>query len=143
METATLRYIIRDHDREKLEKKKSRFLAICQYLNEKYGPDTFVPDVRDSYYNMKEMILPHFHLIENAQRAMREVGIQPMITPIRGGTDGARLSWQGLPCPNRCTGGGNYHGTHEYVCVQSMEKIVALLLRITAIYADPEAKPAS
>ena len=91
---------------------------------------------------MKEQILPHFHLIDNAKRAMEEVGIQPRVEPIRGGTDGARLSWEGLPCPNLCTGGANYHGTHEFVCVQSMEKIVALLLRIAAIYAGSEAKPA-
>ena len=142
VEAAVLHYILRDHDREKLEAKKARFLAICDYLNQKYGPGTFVPELRDNYSNMKEQILPHFHLIDNAKRAMEEVGITPKVEPIRGGTDGARLSWEGLPCPNLCTGGANYHGTHEFVCVQSMEKIVALLLRIAAIYAGPEAKPA-
>ena len=106
------------------------------YLNEKYGAGTVELEITDSYYNMKEKILPHFHLVENALRAMRELDIEPKIRPIRGGTDGARLSYEGLPCPNLCTGGFNFHGRYEFIPVQSMEKTVALLLRIAGIYGD-------
>ena len=88
---------------------------------------------------MKEKIEPHFHLVENAMRVMEEMGIEPVVIPVRGGTDGARLSYMGLPCPNLCAGGHNAHGRFEFVCVQSMEKIVELLIRVAARYAEPEA----
>ncbi|MEG0379326.1 MAG: peptidase T, partial [Eubacterium sp.] len=121
VEKAALSYIIRDHNRAKFEARKERALKIADYLNDCYGAGTFEIVLKDSYYNMKEKIEPHMHLIENAKKAMEEVGIEPKITPIRGGTDGARLSYMGLPCPNLCTGGHNYHGRFEYIPVESME----------------------
>ena len=134
VEEATMAYIIRDHDRQKFEEKKDYFKKVCDYLNEKYGEGTFTLEMKDSYYNMKEMVEPHMHLIDNAKKAMQELGIKPLIRPIRGGTDGARLSYMGLPCPNLCTGGENYHGKYEYVSVQSMEKTVEILLKIIELY---------
>ncbi|MEG0854830.1 MAG: peptidase T, partial [Angelakisella sp.] len=128
-------YIIRDHSRVLFEQKKWQFAAACDFINNRYGSGTVVPEIKDSYYNMKEQILPHFHLIENAKAAMEELGIDPIITPIRGGTDGSRLSFMGLPCPNLCTGGHNFHGRYEYISAQSMERIVELLLRIVSRYA--------
>ena len=135
VDETTAHYIIRDHDREKFEARKAAFGRIVDYLREKYGKAAVTADITDSYYNMKEYILPHMHLIENACLAMTELGIEPRVNPIRGGTDGARLSYNGLPCPNLCTGGHNYHGRFEYIPVQSMERVVALLLRIVAIYS--------
>lgn len=121
-------YIIRDHDRALFEDKKKRFLETAAFLNQKYGEGTVTVDMKDSYYNMKEIMKDHMELIDKVVAAMEEQGIKPIITPIRGGTDGARLSFMGLPCPNICTGGENYHGKYEYACVQSMEKIVKLLI---------------
>lgn len=129
-------YIIRDHDRALFEKKKKVFLDGAAFLNSKYGEGTVVVDMKDSYYNMKEVIEPHMHLIEKASQAMKELGIDPKITPIRGGTDGARLSFMGLPCPNLCAGGENFHGKFEYTCVQSMEKITELLIKLAQKYAE-------
>ena len=129
-ELASMHYLIRDHDREKFEAKKERIEKIAAYLNEKYGPNTVVPEIKDSYYNMKEKIEPHMFLIEKAQRAMEEAGVTPEVVAIRGGTDGARLSFMGLPCPNLSTGGHNYHGRFEYVPVQSMDRMVDVLLNI-------------
>lgn len=134
VEKATADYIIRDHDKDKFEEKKRLFLAAADFLNEKYGRETIEVQLKDSYYNMKEKIEPHMHLIENAKKAMEACEVMPIVVPIRGGTDGARLSFMGLPCPNLCTGGHNYHGKYEYVCVQSMEKIVDILLKIVEIY---------
>lgn len=127
-------YIIRDHDREKFEQKKTFFLQTAAFLNQKYGDGTVVVDMKDSYYNMKEIIDKHMHLIDNAKAAMEEMGIVPIINPIRGGTDGARLSFMGLPCPNLGTGGHNFHGKYEYACVQSMEENVKLLVKIAGKY---------
>lgn len=135
VEHAELEYIIRDHDRELFRQKKERFTAACDYLNGIYGGGTVMPVIKDSYYNMKEQILPHFHLIENAKAAMEELGITPIVTPIRGGTDGSRLSFMGLPCPNLCTGGHNFHGRFEYIPVQSMERVVELLLKLVERYS--------
>ena len=134
MEEAHGDYIIRDHDREKFEQKKAFFLQTAAFLNQKYGEGTVVLDMKDSYYNMKEIIDNHMHLIDNAKAAMEEMGITPMINPIRGGTDGARLSFMGLPCPNLGTGGHNFHGKYEYACVQSMEENVKLLVKIAGKY---------
>jgi tripeptide aminopeptidase len=106
------------------------------FLNQKYGEGTVYAEVKDSYYNMKEVLEPHMHLVNHAADAMGELGIEPKISPIRGGTDGARLSFMGLPCPNLCTGGENFHGKYEYACVQSMEKITELLIRIAEKYAN-------
>ena len=130
VEKAQAEYIIRDHDKDKLEQKKETFLRIGAYLNEKYGKDTVQIDMKDSYYNMREIIEQHMQLIENAKAAMEETGVNPIVVPIRGGTDGARLSYMGLPCPNLCTGGHNFHGRFEYICADSMEKIVEILLKL-------------
>lgn len=135
VESATMAYIIRDHDENQFEDKKARFAKIAEYLNEKYGAGTVNATVKDSYYNMKGMIEPHMHLIDHAKEAMEDLGIIPRVVPIRGGTDGARLSYMGLPCPNLCAGGANFHGKYEYVPVQDMEKIVELLVKIVEIYA--------
>lgn len=135
VEDATMAYIIRDHDRNQFEEKKERFSKIVSYLNDKYGEGTIKATISDSYYNMKSMVEPHMHLIENAKKAMEELEITPIIVPIRGGTDGARLSYMGLPCPNICTGGHNFHGKHEYIPVQDMEKIVELLVKIATMYS--------
>ena len=128
VEEALMDYIIRDHDREKFEQKKKQFLLTADFLNQKYGPGTVEAEIKDSYYNMKEKIEPHMYLIDLAKEAMEELSIQPKICPIRGGTDGARLSYMGLPCPNLCTGGHNFHGKYEYICIQSMEKVTELLI---------------
>ena len=130
VEKAQSEYIIRDHDKDKFERKKETFLRIGAYLNEKYGKDTVQIDMKDSYYNMREIIEQHMQLIENAKAAMEETGVNPIVVPIRGGTDGARLSYMGLPCPNLCTGGHNFHGRFEYICADSMEKIVEILLKL-------------
>lgn len=138
VDSARAVYIIRDHDKAQFEAKKARFIKIGEYLNEKYGEGTFKVEVKDSYYNMKEKVEPHIHLIDNAKRAMEEVGVTPIVVPIRGGTDGARLSYMGLPCPNLCAGGNNFHGRYEFIPVQSMEKIVEILLKIVEIYSTEE-----
>ena len=131
VEQARLKYIIRDHDREKFRQKKELMKEAVGYLNRKYGDGTIELDMQDSYYNMQEKIEPYFYLITIAEDAMKELGITPIITPIRGGTDGARLSYEGLPCPNLCTGGHNFHGRFEYISIQSMERVVELLVKIT------------
>ena len=108
-------------------------LAATAFLCEKYGPGTVVLALKDSYYNMKEKILPHFHLIETAKAAIEKAGILPEIVPVRGGTDGARLSYMGLPCPNLGTGGHNFHGVLEFISIQSMEKVVEILRAIVQL----------
>ena len=130
VENARMEYIIRDHDRERFEGRKRLFQAAASYLNTKYGEGTIEASVKDSYYNMKEQIKPHMYLIEMASGAMKDAGIEPRIAPIRGGTDGARLSYMGLPCPNLSTGGYNYHGKFEYIPAQSMEKMTDVLVGI-------------
>lgn len=140
VENAKMDYLIRDHDSGKFEKKKELFAAAADYLNRKYGEGTVEVRIKDSYYNMKEMIEPHRYLIDIAMEAMEEVGITPMVSPIRGGTDGARLSYMGLPCPNLCTGGYNFHGRFEFIPVQSMEKVVDLLLAIVQKFVTIQIK---
>lgn len=134
VEQVKMQYIIRDHDMDKFNIKKERFVKIAKYLNEKYGENTVELKLSDSYFNMKEKILPHMHIIDTAKKAMVELDIIPNIIPIRGGTDGARLSFMGLPCPNLCTGGYNFHGRYEYIPVQSMERVVDILLKIVELY---------
>lgn len=136
VEETVAEYIIRDHDREKFEKKKETFVQVGEYLNKKYGAGTFDIEIKDSYYNMKEIIVKHMHLVEYAKEAMEELDISPVVVPIRGGTDGARLSFMGLPCPNLCTGGQNFHGRFEYACADEMEMIVSLLIRIAEKYGE-------
>ena len=131
VEQAHLSYIIRDHDKQKFEEKKAYIRRAVSYLNEKYGEGSFVLTLKDSYYNMKEKIEPdHLYLIDLARSAMEEAGVKPEVVPIRGGTDGARLSYMGLPCPNLCTGGENFHGKYEFISIQSMEKVTDILIQI-------------
>ena len=126
-----LHAIIRDHDLEKFNARKAFVERLTAYLNDQWGQGTFRLEMRDSYYNMKEKIRPHMELIENAKAAMEAVGVDPVIVPIRGGTDGARLSWErDIPCPNLCTGGANFHGVHEFIPVPSMEKMVQVLVEL-------------
>ena len=135
VERAAAEYLIRDHDREAFERKKEFMQECAALLNRKYGEGTVKAEITDSYYNMKEKILPHMHLVEHARRAMEAVGVRPEIVPVRGGTDGAHLSFMGLPCPNLCAGGHNFHGKYEYVPVRSLEKISAILQEIVSGYA--------
>ena len=128
---AKLNYIIRDHDRTLFENRKKFILNLTDYLNSVYGDNTFVATVKDSYYNMKEKLADHMDLIENAKSAMEAAGVTPKVVPIRGGTDGARLSYEGLPCPNLSTGVMNFHGIHEFIPVSSLNKMVEVLLELT------------
>lgn len=127
---ASLSYIIRDHDMDKFVEKKNLMVKITEELNEKYGKETVSLELKDSYFNMKEKIKDHMFLIEKAKEAMESLDIKPIIEPIRGGTDGAQLSYMGLPTPNICAGGLNFHGEYEFVSIQSMEKISELLVEI-------------
>lgn len=130
VEHARLRYIIRDHDMGKFTEKKEIMAAAADFLNRKYGEGTVTLTVKDSYYNMREKIEPCFYIVERAMKAMRAVGMDARTSPVRGGTDGARLSYEGLPCPNLCTGGDNYHGRFEYIPVEDMEKCVEMLISL-------------
>ncbi|MED9903289.1 MAG: peptidase T [Lachnospiraceae bacterium] len=136
VEEAVGDYIIRDHDSERFEQKKRLFMEIGDFLNEKYGEGTVNIALKDSYRNMREVIEGHMHLITNAKEVMEDLGITPVTLPIRGGTDGARLSFMGLPCPNLGTGSHNCHGRYEYACVQSMEKNVELLVGLAEKYQN-------
>ena len=130
VEKSTLRWIIRDHDTEKFEEKKAVMRAAADFINAKYGAGTVELTIKDSYFNMKKLIEPCMHIVDKAKAAMRAVGMNPVEVPIRGGTDGARLSYEGLPCPNLCTGGENYHGRFEYIPVEDMELCVKMLVQI-------------
>ena len=132
---AHLTYILRDHDADKLEYKKQTMQHLADCLNEKYGKDTVVLTLKDNYRNMIEQIKPHFHLIETAREAIRAVGLKPEENPVRGGTDGATLSWMGLPCPNLGTGGFNFHGVYECTTVERMDRAKEVLLQIISLYA--------
>lgn len=135
-ENAEATYIIRDHNEKLFDAKKKLFKDAADYLNKKYGEGTVEVVLRDQYFNMIEKIRPHMHLIDNAKKVMAELGITPIDSPIRGGTDGAALSYKGLPCPNLCTGGYNYHGKYEYASVQEMRKVVDILLGIVKVYGE-------
>ena len=132
---AKLGYILRDHDADKLQYKKDNLLHIADYLNGKYGPGTVEVEIKDSYRNMLEKIKPHFHLVENARKAIEKAGLTPEEVPVRGGTDGATLSWKGLPCPNLGTGGFNFHGVCECTTVERMDKATEILLNIVELYS--------
>jgi len=135
VEKAELRYIIRDFDSTSFEERKERMLKITGRLNEKYGQDTFTVEIKDQYFNMKEKIEPVKHIVDTAERAMKAVGVVPDIRPIRGGTDGARLSYMGLPTPNIFTGGHNFHGKYEFIPTYAMEKSVEVILKIIDMYS--------
>ena len=133
--SAMLRYILRDHDLGKLEAQKAVCRAAADFLNAKYGEGTVRLELRDGYRNMAKQIEPHRHLVDNAVEAIRLAGAEPCVRAIRGGTDGATLSYMGLPCPNLGTGGGNFHGVLEYCCIQEMDQAVACMKNILALYA--------
>ncbi len=135
-EEATLSYIIRDHDREKFEDRKAFMVQLADKLNEKYGKGTCEAEIHDQYYNMKEKIDPNMHVIDIVLKAMQESGVPPRVVPIRGGTDGAQLSFRGLPCPNIFAGGVNFHGPHEFVSIQVMEKAVETIVKIAELTAQ-------
>ena len=136
VEAADMAWIIRDHDREHFERRKAQIQECVDFINAKYGPGTATATIKDSYYNMKEQVEPHYHIIEKAVKAMEMAGVKPKIQPIRGGTDGANLSFKGLPCPNIFAGGLNFHGKMEYVPLQSMEKATQVILNILKLFAE-------
>ena len=136
IEKATMSYIIRDHDRNKFEDRKIFISRQVDAINEKYGPGTAEIELRDQYYNMKEKIDPQMHVIDLVLKAMQEVGVPPRVEPIRGGTDGAQLSFRGLPCPNIFAGGVNFHGPYEFVSIQSMEKATQVIIKICELTAE-------
>ena len=130
VESVQVNYILRDHDLEKLEAKKKFFAECCDFLNKKYGANTVAAKIEDGYRNMKDALRDHMYLIENACDALRQLGVEPSTPPVRGGTDGCSLSFAGLPCPNLCTGGYNYHGKYEYAVVEEMNTSAELLIRL-------------
>ena len=136
VEEATLTWIIRDHDRAEFERKKVVMRECCDFINAKYGTGTVSPVIKDQYYNMREMVEPHYHVVEKAVKAMEMAGVKPHIQPIRGGTDGANLSFKGLPCPNIFAGGLNFHGKFEWIPLESMEKASAVILNLIRLYAE-------
>ena len=135
IEKTTLGYIIRDHDMAKFTQKKEFLQTACEFINKKYGEDTAVVEIKDSYYNMKEKILPVMHVVDSVVAAMEKIGVKPNIKAIRGGTDGARLSFMGLPTPNIFTGGFNYHGRYEAIVVEDMYKAVETVIEVIKSYA--------
>ena len=130
VEQSELNYIIRDHSMEKFEEKKDTMTAAAEYMNRKYGEGTLDLQIKDSYFNMRKHIEPVMYVVDRAKAAMKAVGMNPVEVPIRGGTDGARLSYEGLPCPNLCTGGENFHGRFEFIPVEDMELCVKMLVKI-------------
>ena len=135
VEQAELSYIIRDHDRGRFEQRKALIARCAEFIDGRYGAGTATATVRDQYYNMREQVEPHYHIVEKAMRAMEQAGVKPRIQPIRGGTDGANLSFKGLPCPNIFAGGLNFHGKFEWVTVENMEKAAAVIRNLIALYA--------
>jgi tripeptide aminopeptidase len=140
VEKANIQYIIRDHDFDKFESKKVLISQCVDFLNKKYGEGTFSLELKDQYYNMREQVEPHYHIIEKAVKAMEMAGIKPKIKPIRGGTDGARLSFMGLPCPNIFAGGHNFHGKFEYIPAESMEKATEVIINLVSLYSKENKK---
>ena len=135
VEETELNYIIRDHDRQKFEDKKELLTAAVTFLNKKYG-DVVTLELKHQYYNMRQEVEPHYFIVEKAVKAMEMAGVKPKVQPIRGGTDGANLSFMGLPCPNIFAGGHNFHGKLEYVPVESMDKAAEVILNIISLFAD-------
>lgn len=135
VEKVSLHYMLRDHDAKKFAEKKAMMDKVAAFLNEKYGEGTVKVATRDMYYNMREKIEPQFHLVQAVLDAMNELGVEPVISPIRGGTDGSQLTYMGLPCPNFCTGGANAHGRFETVSIQAMDKITDIIEKIIVNYA--------
>jgi len=138
VETATFSYIIRDHDMDLYEQKKAYLEKCVEFINSKYGEGTASVDIKHQYYNMRKEVESHYHIVEKAVKAMEAEGIRPKIQPIRGGTDGANLSFMGLPCPNIFAGGHNFHGKMEFVPLESMEKASKVILNIISLYAEEQ-----
>jgi tripeptide aminopeptidase len=138
VEKAFMQYIIRDHDRQKFEQKKKYIQNIAGFLNNKYRENPVRIELKDQYFNMREKVEPLFHVVEIARKAIEFTGITPKVVPIRGGTDGARLSYMGLPCPNIFAGGHNFHGKMEYIPLESMQKAVEVILKIIELYAEKD-----
>jgi tripeptide aminopeptidase len=138
VEKASMQYIIRDHDRLKFEQKKEFMKQACEFMNKKFGKGVVELDLKDQYFNMREKVEPVYHVVEKAIRAMEAVGVKPKVKPIRGGTDGARLSYMGLPCPNIFAGGHNFHGKFEFVPLESMEKSVQVIVKLAELYAEKQ-----
>lgn len=136
VEKTTLSYIIRDHDRNKFEERKAHIQAMVEQINTEYGQNIASVDIKDQYYNMKEKVEPVIHIIDTAFEAIRQAGVEPKVKPIRGGTDGAQLSFKGLPCPNIFAGGHNFHGKYEFVPVESMQKATEVIQNIIKIVAN-------
>lgn len=136
VEEADIAYIIRDHDRSRFEDKKRLISECCDFINKKFGEGTVTLTLKDQYYNMREQVEPHFHVVETAIKAIEMAGIKPKVQPIRGGTDGANLSFKGLPCPNIFAGGHNFHGKMEFLPLESMEKASEVILNIIKLYAE-------
>lgn len=136
VEEATVDFIIRDHDRAIFEKRKEVIAQAAEKLNKVYGETIFEVEIKDSYHNMREMIEKEMHVVDNLKEAMLKAGVTPKVSPIRGGTDGARLSYEGLLCPNLCTGSEGHHGRNEFACMEDMEKIVEILKQIIYVYAQ-------
>ena len=136
VEEADFAYIIRDHDRARFEARKEMMAKVAAFVNAKYGEGTANLVMKDQYYNMREQVEPHYHIIDKAVKAMEMAGVKPRIQPIRGGTDGANLSFKGLPCPNLFAGGLNFHGKMEFVPVESMEKAAQVILNLVGLYAE-------
>lgn len=136
VEQADFAYIIRDHDRARFEERKALMVKVVDFINAKYGAGTAVLVLKDSYYNMREQVEPHYHIVEKAVKAMEMAGVKPKIQPIRGGTDGANLSFKGLPCPNIFAGGLNFHGKMEFVPLESMEKASEVILNLVSLFAE-------
>lgn len=140
VEKATMQYIIRDHDKTKFQQRKDTLTDIAQTINDKYGNNTVEISITDTYYNMKEVVQQHYHIVEKAMQAMEYCGITPKVRAIRGGTDGATLSFKGIPCPNIFAGGHNFHGRYEYLPVQSMAKTTEVILQIITLFANDKNK---
>lgn len=136
VELTNLKFILRDHDKNMFEARKNRIKEISDFLNKVYGDGTIDYKITDSYANMVEVVRPHFEIVEAIENAMKTVGIKPFYTPMRGGTDGAEFSFRGIPCPNICTGGHNYHSRYEYIPIQSMEKVSKILIEIVKSFAQ-------
>ena len=136
VEQADFAYIIRDHARARFEERKALMIKVVDFINAKYGAGTAVLVLKDSYYNMREQVEPHYHIVEKAVKAMEMAGVKPKIQPIRGGTDGANLSFKGLPCPNIFAGGLNFHGKMEFVPLESMEKASEVILNLVSFFAE-------
>lgn len=138
VENTTITYIVRDHDRAKFESKKVFAAECADFLNKRYGKEVVKAELKDQYFNMREKVEEVFHIVDIAEQAMIEIGIEPKIMPIRGGTDGSRLSYMGLPCPNIFAGGINFHGKFEYVPLESMEKATNVILKVIELYTKKD-----